>query len=85
MVRLLKEGRRYIKQRIFNWYQQKDGIMNGYKAFYNGKELEIYADSLYSAKLKAIELFKPLKSKAHMVSVVLCELDDKQVVHIPVD
>ncbi|MCA6372266.1 MAG: hypothetical protein IM631_12875 [Cytophagales bacterium] len=56
--------------------------MNGYKAFFNGKETDIYADSLYQAKQKAIEFFKPAKSKAHMVHVHLCELAGKQVVHV---
>ena len=49
--------------------------MHGYKAFFNGKEADVYADSLYGAKLKAIAHFKPRKSQAHMVSVVLCEKD----------
>lgn len=56
--------------------------MNGYKAFYNGKELEIQASNLYNAKLKAIELFKPTKSKTHMVHVHLCEHTEHEVVHI---
>lgn len=55
--------------------------MNGYKAFYNGKEADIYAESLYAAKLKAIEKFKPPKSKQHMVSVVLCEKDGETILH----
>ena len=49
--------------------------MHGYKAFFNSKTADVYADSLYAAKLKAIELFKPRKSQAHMVSVMLCEKD----------
>lgn len=49
--------------------------MHGYKAFYNSKTVDVYADSLYGAKLKAIEHFKPRKSQAHMVSVMLCEKD----------
>ncbi|MCA6367636.1 MAG: hypothetical protein IM618_11375 [Cytophagales bacterium] len=56
--------------------------MNGYKAFFNGKETDIYADSLYQAKQKSIEFFKPAKSKAYMVHVHLCELAGKQVVHV---
>lgn len=47
--------------------------MHGFKAFYNDKTVDVYADSLYAAKLKAIEHFKPRKSQQHMVSVVLCE------------
>lgn len=47
--------------------------MNGYKAFYNGREWDVYADSLYAAKQKAIAIICPPRSKQHMVSVVLCE------------
>ena len=55
--------------------------MNGYICFYNGKRLEVYAETLYAAKLKAIEQFKPAKSKSHMVSVTLAEKDGEQVIH----
>lgn len=54
--------------------------MNGYKAFYKGKELEVYAETSYKAQLKAAELFKAKKS--YEVTVCLCEIDGKQVVHI---
>lgn len=56
--------------------------MNGYIAFFNGKRIEVYADNLYQAKLKAIAEFKAPKSKAHMVSVVLAEKNGEQVVHV---
>jgi len=56
--------------------------MNGYKAFYNNKEIDVYANDLYSAKLKAIDAFKPRKSQQHMVSVCLCEKDNKEVIQI---
>lgn len=52
--------------------------MNGYKAFYKGKELEVYADSSYQAQLKAAQLFKAKKS--YDVSVILCERADGSVV-----
>ena len=55
--------------------------MNGYIAFYNSSKKEIYANSAYEAQEKAIVLFMPPKSKRHMVSVHLAELDGKQVVH----
>lgn len=54
----------------------------GYVAFYNGKRHELYAPSLYAAKLAAVAHFKPPKSKAHMVSVVLAEKDGQPVVHV---
>ncbi len=59
--------------------------MNGYIAIYNGKSVEIYAESLYQAKLKAIKELKPPKSKQHMVSVMLAELDGETVTHRPID
>lgn len=55
--------------------------MNGYKAFYNKQEADIYAESLWKAKEKAIAFFKAPKSKAHMVSVVLCEKNGETVTH----
>lgn len=58
---------------------------NGYIAFYNNKRIELYAPSLYAAKLKAIEQFKAPKSKQHMVSVVLAEKNGEEVTHTPVD
>lgn len=45
-----------------------------YVAFYNGKQTTIQAESIYSAKLAAVQYFKPPKSKQHMVSVVLADV-----------
>ena len=53
--------------------------MNGYKAFYNGKSKDVYAESSLQARDKAVELFNVAKSKQHMVSVVLAEIDGKPV------
>jgi ABC-type thiamine transport system substrate-binding protein len=53
--------------------------MNGYKAFYKGKTLEVYASSSYEAQQKAAAQFKA--KKVWEVSVVLCELAGEQVVH----
>ena len=47
--------------------------MNGYIAFYNGKKTEIFADTLFGAREKAVAFFKPPRSKAHMVHVHLAE------------
>ena len=55
--------------------------MNGYIAFYAGKELEVFATSQYAAKCIAVEKFKAPKSKQHMVSVMLCQKDGEQVTH----
>ena len=56
--------------------------MNGYKGFYNGRECEVLADTMFQALEKAKVIFKPTKSKMHMVHVVLCEKEGKQVTHI---
>ena len=45
--------------------------MNGYKAFYRGKSIEVYADTSYQAQQKAATQFKAKKSWE--VSVYLCE------------
>lgn len=55
--------------------------MNGYKAFFNGKEIEIYAETLLAAKQKAVVMFRVRPNKQHMVSVVLCEKDGVTVSH----
>jgi len=53
--------------------------MNGYKAFYNGKTLEVRADSSYAAQLLAAKRFKA--RRPHDVTVMLCEVGDQQVTH----
>ncbi len=59
--------------------------MNGYVAFYKGKRIEVYADTSYKAQQKAAEIFKVKPNKAYQVTVVLAEVDGKQVVHTAVD
>jgi hypothetical protein len=58
--------------------------MNGYIGFYNGKRMEIYAETSYAAYQKAIDHWKVPKTKRGMVSVVIAEKDGKPVVHSPV-
>ncbi len=65
--------------------------MNGYKAFYKGKALDVYAETAYQAQQKAAKEFKAKKS--YEVTVMLCELDTDtdadgkgtQVVHRAID
>lgn len=56
--------------------------MNGYIAFYAGKQIEVYAESSYQAQVKAVEAFKPPKSKKHMVHVHLAEVNGQQAVAV---
>lgn len=55
--------------------------MNGYKAFYKGRQTDVTADTSYEAQKKAAAFFKAKKS--HEVTVVLCEKKGKQVTHTP--
>ena len=55
--------------------------MNGYKAFYKNKEIEVFAKTSYEAQQVAAKQFKAKKS--YQVSVMLCEVNKKQVVHNP--
>lgn len=53
--------------------------MNEYKAFYKGKEIEVYAPTSYAAQQKAAMIFKA--KKAYEVTVILCEKDGDVVPH----
>ena len=57
--------------------------MNGYKAFYKGKSIELYANTSCEAQKKAAEVFKA--RKAYQVTVVLCEKAGEQVIHSTAD
>jgi hypothetical protein len=59
--------------------------MNGYVAFFEGRRHELHADSLFKAKEAAVAFFKPSKSKRHLVTVVLAEVQGRQVTHTAVD
>lgn len=59
--------------------------MNGYKAFYKGKETEVHAATSLEARNKAAEFWKVKQKDAYKVTVVLCEKDGEQVVHKPLD
>jgi hypothetical protein len=51
----------------------------GYIALYGERRTELYAASLHEAKQKALAHFKPPKSKRHLVSVHLAEIDGETV------
>ena len=55
---------------------------HGYVAFSHiGQRHELYANSSYEAKQKAVKHFNPPKSKQHLVTVHLAQKDGKDVVH----
>jgi hypothetical protein len=47
--------------------------MAKFKAFFNGKTVDLEADSLYQAKQKALAHFKPRKKDEGLVAVVNAE------------
>ena len=53
--------------------------MNGYKAFYKNKEIEIHANSSYEAQKKAAALFNA--KKEYEVNIVLCEVNNREITH----
>ena len=53
--------------------------MNGYKAFYKGKSIDVTANTSYEAQKIAALKFKAKKS--YEVTVILCEKQGEQVVH----
>ena len=53
--------------------------MNGYIAFYKGKQLEVKANSSYEAQQKAAQMFRARKS--YEVTVILAEKNGQQVTH----
>ena len=53
--------------------------MNGYIAFYHGKQIEVHAETSYKAQQTAVSIFKA--KKAYEVTVMLAEKDGKQVTH----
>lgn len=53
--------------------------MNGYIAFFRGKQIEVHAQTSYEAQQKAAQVFKA--RKAYEVHVVLAERDGQQVEH----
>ena len=57
--------------------------MHGYKAFYRDKEIEVHADSSYAAQKIAAKQFKA--RKPYEVTVMLCEKDGEQIVHVAVN
>lgn len=56
--------------------------LNGYVCIYNGRQIEVYAPSLYEAKQEAVRQFRPPKSKQHRVSAHLAEKNGEPVVHV---
>ncbi len=64
---------------------EKGSDMNGYIAHWQGKRVEVYADTLYGAQCEAVKVLQAgtrRKVKGHEVSVMLAEKDGVPVVHV---
>lgn len=60
--------------------------LNGYKAFYDRKVVEVHAETSLKARDEAARVLKVPAKKQYMISVVICErADGSQVVHQAVD
>jgi hypothetical protein len=68
-------GRSHCTLNPSNWREH----MNGYKAFYRGKTLDVRADTTREAQAIAAQQFKARKT--YEVDVYLCELNGEQVTH----
>jgi len=55
--------------------------MNGYIGLYSGTKVEVYADSIWEAKQKAIQLLNVPKKKEGLLSIMLAEVNGTQYVH----
>ena len=60
--------------------------MNGYKAFYRGKQMDVYAKDAFAAQIKAAKAFRA--KHCYEVHVYLCEKDvhdghGEPVIHHP--
>jgi hypothetical protein len=55
--------------------------MDGYIGLYSGTKVEVYADSIWEAKQKAIQLLNVPKKKEGLLSIMLAEVNGTQYVH----
>ena len=55
--------------------------MNGYIAILHGKRVEIYAESLYAARVQAEKILKPRKCDKGYLVVMFAEKQGEPVVH----
>lgn len=69
----------HLIEHMLDGDESKASEANGYIAFYDGQQTEIYADTSYDAQQKAIDFFNPPESKKHTVTVIIAEQDGKQV------
>lgn len=55
--------------------------MNGYVGMYNGSKVEVYADSIWDAKQKALKLLNVPKKKQGLMSIMLAEVNGMGYIH----
>jgi len=57
-------------------------VQNGYVCFYKGKRFEVYAETPYDAQCKVAIENKVKDKNRYQITVMLAELNGKQVTHI---
>ena len=55
--------------------------MNGYLAFYQGEQVEVYADTIWQAKQIALRQLSVPKKKQGLLSIALAEVNNNQFTH----
>lgn len=55
--------------------------MNGYVGMYNGSKVEVYAESIWDAKQKALKLLNVPKKKQGLMSIMLAEVNGMGYIH----
>lgn len=55
--------------------------MNGYKAYYNGGVVDVYAKSSYEAQTVAAKLFRVSPKNQYKITVVLAKKNGNPVIH----
>lgn len=73
-------GRRVVDAALSQAARERaEPKLNGYVAFFNGRRVELRAESLWAAKQAACKEFKVRKAEESLVAVVLAELDGEAV------
>lgn len=56
--------------------------MNGYIALYNGKKIEVIAETSYKAQVEAARVLNVKEKNRYKISVYLCEKNGEPVTHV---
>lgn len=74
-----RQGRKVCRASFRVFTRTMRAEMNGYKAFYKGRTIDVRAETSLQAQDKAAKQFKARKT--YEVTVMLCEKDNMPVIH----